>query len=72
MARTHTASHPVGFWKGSGIPTTRKRPARFILCGCCGHFHRVDFYGDCREDAERFRDIPKGGVEVFEDGGEDL
>ena len=23
-------------------------------CGCCGHLHRPDFRGDCREDSERF------------------
>lgn len=23
-------------------------------CGCCGGYHRPDFYGDCRNDAERF------------------
>jgi hypothetical protein len=23
-------------------------------CGCCGGYHRPEFSGDCREDAERF------------------
>ena len=23
-------------------------------CGCCGCYHRPEFTGDCREDAERF------------------
>jgi len=23
-------------------------------CGCCGCYHRPDFFGDCRDDKERF------------------
>lgn len=23
-------------------------------CGCCGAYHRAEFVGDCRNDAERF------------------
>ena len=23
-------------------------------CGCCGYYHRADWPGDCRNDAERF------------------
>lgn len=30
----------------------------FIECGCCGSYHRSTYYGDCRNDAERFDDIP--------------
>lgn len=56
----------VGFWKGAGIPVG-KRVNTFIECGCCSAYHRTDFSGDCREDSERFAEIPKGGVEVFED-----
>lgn len=26
----------------------------FIECGCCGHYHRVEFGGDCRDNAHRF------------------
>ena len=25
-----------------------------VECGCCGHYHRPDFAGDCRNDDERF------------------
>lgn len=56
----------VGFWKGAGIPSG-KRVNTFIECGCCGAYHRTDFEGDCREDSERFGEIPEGGVEVWED-----
>ena len=56
----------VGFYKGAGIPKGR-RVNTFIACGCCGSYHRTDFYGDCREDSERFADIPEGGVEVCEE-----
>jgi hypothetical protein len=27
---------------------------KYIECGCCGHYHREGWYGDCREDSERF------------------
>lgn len=26
----------------------------FEECGCCGHYHRPNYFGDCRNDAERF------------------
>jgi hypothetical protein len=26
----------------------------YAACGCCGHYHRVTYWGDCRNDAERF------------------
>lgn len=26
----------------------------YDLCGCCGHYHRPTFAGDCRDDSERF------------------
>ena len=45
-------------------PTTREGPAPTILyndtrpqfyeCGCCVHWHRADFTGDCRDDDQRF------------------
>lgn len=43
----------VGFFVGAGIPKGR-RVRTFVLCGCCGHYHRTDFEGDCREDSERY------------------
>jgi hypothetical protein len=27
---------------------------KFIECGGCEQYHRVDYYGDCRNDVERF------------------
>lgn len=30
-------------------------PIIFVECGSCGHYHREDYWGDCRNDAERFR-----------------
>lgn len=56
----------VGFFVGAGIPKG-KRVRTFIECGCCGSFHRTDFAGDCRENSERFSEVPKGGREVFDD-----
>lgn len=26
----------------------------FVECGCCGHFHRPEYRGDCRADSERY------------------
>lgn len=57
---------PAGFWRGAGVPSG-PRANTFAECGCCGAFHRTDFAGDCREDTERFNDIPDGGVEVFDE-----
>lgn len=58
-------TYPVGFWVGAGIPKG-KRSNQFIECGCCGAYHRLDFRGDCRENSERFYNLPKGAIEVFE------
>ena len=34
----------------------------FVECGCCGHYHRENFWGDCRNDEERFvfEEVPNG------------
>jgi hypothetical protein len=53
----------VGFWKGAGIPSG-PRTNQFLECGCCGAYHRTDFWGDCREDSERFFDLPNDAVLV--------
>ena len=36
----------------------------FYECGCCGHYHRTDFYGDCRQDDERYHvdDLPENAT----------
>lgn len=52
-----------GFWKGDGIPSG-ERTNRYFECGCCGSFHREDFTGDCREDSERFPEVPEDGIDV--------
>ena len=33
----------------------------FIECGCCGHYHYSNWYGDCRDDSQRFHfeDLPE-------------
>ena len=38
----------------------------FIECGCCGAYHRSTYYGDCRNNAERFDDIPWDAIIVDE------
>lgn len=61
-----TPLHPIGFCRGAGIPQG-PRANTVIACGCCGGYHRTDFHGDCREDSERFPDVPEGTTEVFEE-----
>jgi hypothetical protein len=29
-------------------------PTEIVGCGCCGHYHRAAYRGDCRNDEERF------------------
>jgi len=61
----------AGFWKGAGIPQG-KRSNVFYECGCCGAFHRDDFQGDCREDSERYSEIPEGSIELIYDENGDF
>lgn len=35
-------------------PFTNPDPPRFYDCGICGHFHPVNWDGDCRDDVNRF------------------
>lgn len=60
----------AGFWKGAGIPTGA-RVNTFFECGCCGAYHRTDFYGDCREDSERHYELPDDAEIVDVEGLED-
>lgn len=55
----------VGFWVGAGIPKG-KRSTVYVECGCCGCYHRTDFVGDCREDAERFPDPLADATEIID------
>jgi hypothetical protein len=38
------------------------RHPQFYECGICGAYHRAEWNGDCREDAERFDEIPSNAV----------
>ncbi len=29
-------------------------PVKIIECGCCGHLHKAEFDGECRERNSRF------------------
>jgi hypothetical protein len=33
---------------------TSFRATEFEECGLCGHYHKLTYAGDCRNDAERF------------------
>ena len=52
----------VGLLVGASIPKG-KRSTRYIECGCCEHWHRDDFGGDCRENSERFPFPPADATE---------
>ena len=56
----------AGLIKGAGVPQG-KRVNKFYDCGGCGAYHRDDFWGDCREDSERYHELPEGATEVFYD-----
>ena len=34
----------------------------FMECGSCGAYHRADYWGDCRNDEERFLNPPADSV----------
>lgn len=39
----------------TNLPKPNPGDVVFIIeCGCCGCFHREEYYGDCRNDNERF------------------
>ena len=50
----------------------RAQAVRMIECGRCDHHHREDFYGDCRNDAQRFieQDDPSGPSDYSDEDGE--
>lgn len=35
-------------------PFTDPKPPQFYDCGICGHYHPINWDGDCRDDANRF------------------
>ena len=39
---------------GYGWDPKKVIPETFSWCGCCEHYHRESFHGDCRQDDERF------------------
>lgn len=56
-----------------GTRTTKRGkevPINFWECGGCGSYHYAGFAGDCRDDANRFADVPDGGV-ILNDADED-
>ena len=43
---------------------TPKQIYDYVECGSCGQYHRATYWGDCRNDEERFNleDIPKDAL----------
>jgi hypothetical protein len=63
----------AGFFVGAGVPKG-ERVNTFVECSCCGAYHRTDFTGDCREDSERYWDLPDDAEVIYlkdEDEDED-
>jgi hypothetical protein len=52
------AMHGVATSAIAAIEKMGNPPAKayetFSWCGCCEHYHRESFHGDCRQDDERF------------------
>ena len=47
-----------------GNPIVRKiKPGRYLECGCCGGFHHESYYGDCRNDEQRFSSFDLEGAD---------
>ena len=48
------------------------QPVRMIECACCDHHHRADFWGDCRNDEQRFieQDDPAQTSDYTDEDGE--
>ena len=40
---------------------------KIIECGCCGHFHKLSYHGDCRDDSERFDSLTSAAERIGED-----
>jgi hypothetical protein len=60
-AETDIEQEPLGCYDGTlpentdwRDPDFRDDTAYLVECGCCEQYHRHDFEGDCRNDAERF------------------
>ena len=47
-------------------------PVSMIECSCCDDYHREDFYGDCRNDSQRFmeQDDPSEPSDYTDEDGE--
>lgn len=63
-------AYGVGFLVGAGIPKG-PRVNTFVECGCCEAYHRTDFIGDCRENSERYYDLPDNAVIVGDEDDHD-
>jgi len=39
-------------------------PHTFVACGCCDAYHLAAYDGDCRNDAERYDDLPENAIVI--------
>lgn len=44
----------------------------YYECGCCGHYHKEGYMGDCRDDSERFTWVELMDIGVSENQIADL
>lgn len=40
----------------AGCHYDNPKAIKIIECGCCSQYHRLNYFGDCRNDDERFAD----------------
>ena len=56
--------------RGGGELSTK--PVHMVECDTCDHHHRADFWGDCRNDAQRYieQDDPSLPSDYTDEDGE--
>lgn len=48
------SGRPENLFRPMPVPANLTEPVHVVECGCCGCWHRQEYDGDCRNDAERF------------------
>ena len=49
-----SAEHGFQDWLKARKDGKKKDAVQMVECGCCDHHHRADWWGDCRDDSQRF------------------
>lgn len=54
MQSDNVLPFPTAITRFGPQPFADPKPPVFYDCGCCGHYHPINWDGDCRDDANRF------------------